>query len=97
MNHTGCEVRRFLTGAFGPLHVRARLVAEQQAGLLGTGVDAGDGRATFTVSAVVREGQRAFERALDRSGVDPEHGVQQRVARDERAEALEAFPCVAES
>jgi len=79
------------------VHVGTRLVAEQQPGLFGTGVDAGDGRATLTVPAVVGEGERAFERALDRSGINAEHGVQQRITRDEGAKALQAFPCVAES
>ena len=79
------------------MHVWTRLVAQQQPGLFGTGVDAGDGRATLTVPAVVGEGQWAFERALDRSGINAEHGVQQRITRDEGAQALQAFPCVAES
>lgn len=79
------------------MHVWTRLIAEQQPGLFGTGVDAGDGRATLTVPAVVGERQRTFERALDRSGINAEHGVQQRIARDEGAQALQTFPCVAES
>ena len=79
------------------MHVGARLVAQQQSGLFGTRVDAGDGRTTFTVPAVVREGKRAFEGALDRSCVHAEHGVQQGVARDEGAQILQALPRVAES
>lgn len=79
------------------MHVGTRLVAEQQPGLFGTGIDAGDGRATLTVPAVVSEGQRAFERALDRSGINTEHRVQQRITRDEGAQTLQAFPRVAES
>jgi hypothetical protein len=49
------------------------------------------------VPAVVGEGQRAFERALYRSGKNAEHGVQQCITRDEGAQVLQAFPCVAES
>ena len=79
------------------MHIGTRLVAEQQPGLLGTGVDTGDGRATLAVPAVVREGEWAFERALDRSGIDAEHGVQQCITRDEGAKALQTLPCVAES
>jgi len=79
------------------MHVWTRLVAQQQPGLFGTGVDAGDGRATLSVPAVVGEGEWAFEGALDRSGINAEHGVQQRITSDEGAQTLQAFPCVAES
>jgi hypothetical protein len=63
----------FLTGTLCAVYVGARLVAQQQAGLLCARIDAGDWRAALAVATVVREGQRALEGTLHRSGLHSEH------------------------
>lgn len=85
-----------LTRALGSLDVRTRLVPDQQPRVLGARFHRGYRVPAVAVTAVVGERVRRLERALHRVTRLPEHGVQQRVTGDQRADALQRALLVAE-
>lgn len=84
-----CQADQLLHCGLGAGDVGAGLVAQQQARLVGAGVEPGDGAAALAGAAAVRERERRpAERARRRLHVRlrAEHGVQRRVARDRVAQ-----------
>lgn len=86
-----------LTRALGSFDVRTRLVPDQHSGVLGARFDRGNGISAVAVTAVVGERVRRLERTRDRVAGLAEHGVQQRVSGDQRADGLQRALFVAKS
>lgn len=74
------------TRTLGAVHVRTSLVAQQQSTVLSAGVYGAEGVAALAVASVVGEGVAATERTGHGRGSLAEHGVEQSVPGDERAQ-----------
>lgn len=94
----GRECEGVHTRTLGAVHVRTRLIAQQQSTVLSAGVYGAERVAALAVAAVVGEGVAPAERTGHGRGSLAEHGVEQRVAGDERAQrvktvSLQAVRC----
>lgn len=72
------------------MNIRTRLVAQQQSTVLSAGVYGAERVAALSVAAVVGEGVTSAERTGHGRGSLAEHGVEQRVAGDERAQRVKS-------